>query len=275
MPLRENCSLPYAAVIVTGGSSGIGKSFISHIGRLKRTVLICNLSRRNPPSFLAELNLRHVACDLTDAVRRREAVDKVLALLSDAVPEGPVLLINNAGFGGYGRFPQESPDTQLNMVELNVAALVDLTGRLLPEIRRRGGAIMNIASTAAFQPTPFMATYGATKAFVLHWTLGLREELRGTGVHAMAVCPGPTSTEFFKRAGLGEGSVPDAFGQTSEAVVAEAMTALRRGQGHVVTGWKNKWLTAISSKLPLGLAAPISRLVLERFRLKATRSDGV
>jgi len=270
MPAHEMSLLPYSAVVVTGGSSGIGKSFISHIGNVKREVLICNLSRRRPEAIADKLNLRHIECDLADADRRRAAVAEILDLLDTAAPAGPVLLINNAGFGAYGRFPHPSADEQLGMIDLNIAAGVDLTAQLLPVLKTRGGAIMNVASTAAFQPTPFLATYGATKAFVLHWSLGLREELRGSGVHVMAVCPGPTSTEFFRRAGLQQGSVPDAFGQTSEAVVAEAMAALARGRGHVVTGWKNKVLTFVSSKVPLTWVGPISRRVLERYRLKAS-----
>ena len=90
------------------------------------------------------------------------------------------------------------------MIDLNVRAVVQLTGRLLPLLKARGGAIVNVASTAAFQPTPWMATYGATKAFVLNWSLALNQDLRGTGVRVLVVCPGTTETEFFKRAGRGE-----------------------------------------------------------------------
>lgn len=177
-------------------------------------------------------------------------------------------MINNAGFGGYGRVDDLSADTQAGMIDLNVRAVVDLTTRLLPVLRRRGGVVVNIASTAAFQPTAYMATYGATKAFVLHWTLALNEELRGTGVRALAVCPGPTATAFFKRAGMQEGAVNDAFGQTSEAVAREIFAALGTGQALVVTGWKNKVLTALSGMLPKVWAARVAASVLARYRLK-------
>ncbi|MDP4694598.1 MAG: SDR family NAD(P)-dependent oxidoreductase, partial [Opitutales bacterium] len=106
------------------------------------------------------------------------------------------------GYGDYGRMPDLDIGKQLNMIDLNVRAVVDLTTRLLPQLLERGGAIVNIASTSAFQPTPFLATYGATKAFVLNWTLALNEDLRGTSVRALAICPGPTRSNFYKSAGF-------------------------------------------------------------------------
>jgi uncharacterized protein len=266
----------FTAVVVTGGSSGIGKSFIEHTGKLYRNALICNLSRSQPRRDFTqgpgELKLRHVACDLADPPALGAAAERVLALLQSDAPAGPILLINNAGFGGYGCFPDPSRAHQLGMIDLNVRAVVDLTARLLPALLARGGAIVNVASTAAFQPTAYLATYGATKAFVLHWSLGLREELRGRGVHVLAVCPGPTSTQFFRRAGLRQGTVPDAFGQSSDQVVRESLSALRRGRTLVVTGWKNKLMATVSSKLPKVLITRVSAAVLARVRLRQLSS---
>jgi short-subunit dehydrogenase len=116
-----------------------------------------------------------------------------------------------------------------------------------------------------------MTTYGATKAFVLHWSLALNEELRGTGVRSLVVCPGPTATEFFRRAGLKAGSVAPALSMTSEAVVALALKALAAGRAQIVTGWKNKSYTFVSSKLPKPLVARIGAKVLARFRLKQVK----
>ncbi len=257
----------YAAVVVTGGSSGIGKSFIDLLPTVSPGVFICNLSRRVPDINLRQLNLRHVPCDLSKPGEISEAAGEVLRLLTEHAPAGPVLLINNSGFGAYGHFPEPNLPHQLEMLDVNVRAVVDLTGRLLPMLKQRGGAIMTVASTAAFQPTPYLASYGATKAFVLHWSLALNEELRGTGLRALAVCPGPTSTEFFRRAGLKKGSVTDSLGQTTEEVVREAVQALAAGKAQVVTGWKNKVLAAFSSKLPKPLAARISAKILARWRL--------
>ncbi len=261
-----------SAVVVTGGSSGIGKSFIEHMARVCPELVICNLSRRTPDIILPELKLRHMPCDLSDRAAVRRALDEVLAFLSETAPTGEIILINNSGFGAYGRFPEPSADHQLEMLDVNIDAVVQLTAGLLPLLRARGGAIVTVASTAAFQPTAYMAAYGASKAFVLHWSLALNEELRGTGVRALAVCPGPTATDFFRRAGLKQGSVPDALGQTSDQVVEESLRALADGRALVVTGWKNKLLTAFSSKLPKPLVARIAARVLARFRLKRASS---
>jgi uncharacterized protein len=141
------------------------------------------------------------------------------------------------------------------MVDVNVRAVLQLTGGLLlPAIKARGGAIVTVASTAAFQPTPYLATYGATKAFVLHWSLALNEELRGTGVSALAVCPGPTSTDFLRRAGLEEGAVPPMFGETSEQVVLASLRALAAG-AMVVSGLEEQADGRAASKLPKPLVA--------------------
>ena len=272
MALPAKTLFPFSAVVVTGGSSGIGKSFIEHIGRLQPQIHFCNLSRRIPDINIPQLKLRHFPCDLADAAAVARVADDVAAHLGRAVSAGKILLINNSGFGSYGRFPEPNLAHQLEMIDVNIRAVVDLTGRLLPLLRERGGAIMNVASVAAFQPTAYMATYGASKAFVLHWSLALNEELRGTGVRALAVCPGPVSTEFFKRAGLKQGAVPDVLGETSETVVRASLRALAAGRGQVVPGWKSRILAAFSSALPKPLAARLAATVLERYRLKRAQA---
>jgi len=262
----------YAVIIVTGGSSGIGKAFIEHVTKLDSRVVICNLSRRQPDGFIGQLNLRHVPVDLTNAAALAGAASTVLGLLNYDIPLGKIMLINNSGFGGYGRTDELARADQVEMIDLNVRAVVDLTARLLPALKAQGGTVVNIASTAAFQPTPFMATYGATKAFVLHWSLALGEDLRGSGVDVLAVCPGPTSTEFFRRAGLKQGAVTERWGQTSERVVAEVFQALARGRRQVVTGWRNRLIAAVASRLPKPLAARIGAAVLAKFRLSRVAS---
>ncbi len=132
------------------------------------------------------------------------AAAAIEVFLAQAVPAGRVLLVNNSGFGAYGHFPEPNLEHQLELIDVNIRGLVDLTARLLPLLQARGGAIINVASTAAFQPTPYMATYGASKAFVLHWSLALNAELRGSGVtRARRFVPGPTDRRIFlQRAGL-------------------------------------------------------------------------
>lgn len=263
----------FSAVVVTGGSSGIGKSFIELCVKLNPHLLVCNLSRRIPEINLTMLKLCHVPCDLADATRVTQAIDEVVDILQRKAPTGRILLINNSGFGSYGRFPTPGIGHQLEMIDVNVRAVLQLTEGLLPHMKKRGGAIVNIASTAAFQPLAYMTTYAATKAFLLHWSLGLHEELRGSGVTSLAVCPGPTSTAFGKRAGVKDGGVPDSFGQTSEQVVIEALKALAAGKSQVVTGWKNKTTAFFASKLPKPLAARIGAKVIERFRLSKVADE--
>ena len=218
-----------------------------------------------------QLKLRHVPCDLSDSAQVDRAVAEVRDFLCVDAPTGGILLINNSGFGIYGRFPEPGPAQQVEMVDVNVRAVVQMTAALLPLIKPRGGAIVTIASTAAFQPTPFLAAYGATKAFVLHWSLALNEELRGSGVRTLAVCPGPTSTDFFRRAGLSEGAVPNMFGETSEKVVLASLRALARGKPMVVSGWKNKLMTASVSLLPKPFISRLAGLALGHFRMKQVK----
>lgn len=215
--------------------------------------------------------LCHVGCDLSQAGEVERGAVEVEAFLTRDVPAGRVLLINNSGFGSYGRFPEPNRAQQLEMLDLNIRAVVDLTARLLPLLRTRGGVVMNIASTAAFQPTPFMAAYGASKTFVLHWTLALNEEWRGSGLSAMAVCPGPTATQFFRRAGLQDGSVADAMSMPVDAVVMAALRGLAKRRSLVVTGWKNRLLAAAGGAAPKPLAAWISAKVIGRYRMQQGR----
>lgn len=269
VPMRalQNMLSEYAVIIVTGGSSGIGKAFIEHVWKLNPNMVICNLSRREPTLFSDKLNARHVPVDLSDSAALAGAADQVISYLKSDAPQGKIMLVNNSGFGGYGRIDELGRNHQLEMIDLNVRAVVDLTARLVPELRRRGGAVLNIASTAAFQPTAYMATYGATKAFVLHWSLALGEDLREAGVRVLAVCPGPTATEFFHRAGMKQGAVSDRWGQTSDEVVLESLHALAGGRRQVVCGWINWFMAAFSSRLPKPWSARLGAWVLARFRL--------
>ena len=214
---------------------------------------------------MPDLRLHHIPCDLGRRDELEQAAAGVLAFLADR--PGKVLLINNSGFGAYGVFPEPTLEHTLDMLEVNVKAVVHLTGLLLPAIQARGGAIVNVASTAAFQATPYLATYGATKAFLLHWSLGLREELRPHGVNVLALCPGPTATEFFTRAGFDQPVVSDRLGQTADQVVTTTLRALGRGKGLVVSGGLNKCFATATSLLPKSMAARLSGFVLRRVRM--------
>jgi len=216
--------------------------------------------------------LRHVPCDLSDPAQVEHGIAEVMKFLTTESPVGGILLINNSGFGIYGRFPDPDAGQQLEMIDVNVRAVVQMTAALIPTMKSRGGVIITVASTAAFQPTPFLGTYGATKAFVLHWSLALNEELRGSGVSTLAVCPGPTSTDFFKRAGLTKDIVPNMFGETSEKVVLASLRAIASGKSMVVSGWKNKLMTAFATKLPKPLVSRLAGIALGHYRMKRVKT---
>lgn len=259
---------PYTSVVVTGGSSGIGKSFIQQIDEIGEVRRVFNLSRSEPAIFLQHLRLHHLPTDLSDAAALAAQLNTLNHLLDAPGESGKILLINNSGFGGYGLFPEPNIGHQLGMIDVNVRAPVQILAALLPALQRRGGAVLNIASTAAWQPTPFMATYGATKAFLLNWSLAVNQDLKPWGIPVLAVCPGPTESNFFRRAGFGEAPIPG-YGETAETVVRNSLRALGRRRSYLVSGWPNKLLVGLGSKLPRAWQAPIAAVILRRMRLES------
>lgn len=258
VPSLREALQPFSAVLVTGGSSGIGKSFIQLCGKLNPDLWICNLSRRAPDENIlpgALKNFHHWACDLSRPDEVERAAAEVRALVARTAPTGRILLVNNSGCGSFGAFAELPLARELAMIDLNVRGLVHFTGLMLPLLLRRGGTVINVASTVAYVPTPFAATYGASKAFVLHWTLALDAELRGAGVRALAVCPGTTATGFFTAAGAAGDVLSSPLTLTPDAVAHAALQALARGRGQVVPGFWNKVYTLAAAHLPKALAA--------------------
>ena len=175
------------------------------------------------------------------------------------------ILVNNAGFGTFGRFAELDIDREVQEVGLNVVALLRLTHAALGAMEpRQAGAILNIASLAAYQPNPASATYGATKAFVHSFTHAVHEEARGTGVHVMLVCPGYTHTEFHDRAELGPTDLPEFVWQSADVVVAAALRDLDRGRSVSIPGVFNQTAAAFSSVAPAGITRRVAGLVVKR-----------
>jgi hypothetical protein len=238
--------------VVTGASSGIGEAFARALAQRGYDLVLC-ARRKERLDVLAE-DLRnshgtvvHVApADLANPAGVDDLLQAVETLGS------PVdLLVNNAGFGSYGTFHSLPLARELAMVDLNVRALVALTGSLLPSMIARGqGAILQIASTTSFQPVPYMAVYGATKSFVLSFSEAVAQECVGTGVRVLTVCPGHTPTEFQQVSGA-HARPTRTTSQTAQDVVREALVALDRPKGPVlVTGWPNRVTTQIPRFLP-------------------------
>ena len=254
----------FTAAVVTGGSSGLGRAFIWNALTLHPELRVCNLSRSSPEKFSAEKSLHHIPCDLGRPEDVEHAARQVESWL-ERTPSGRVLLINNSGFGTYGPFPEPNLKANLEMIDVNIRGLVDLTGRLLPTWRSRGGAIVNVASTAAFVPVVYIAAYAASKAFVLHWSLALGEELRGSNIQVLAVCPGTTQTAFFDRAGVSAASLQGRMMQSPDEVVLEAYRALAAGRPQVITGWRNRLMMGMATKLPKPLATRITARIVGKF----------
>jgi short-subunit dehydrogenase len=246
-----------STALVTGASSGIGADIARSLAsRGHGSVLVARRSERLQ-ELADELRTQHgvraetIACDLADADARDRLVEQVeqLGLTVE-------VLINNAGFGSGGLFQRLHQARELEMVRLNVEAVVALCGRYLPEMVGRGrGAVLNVASTAAFQPLPRQATYAATKAFVLAFTDGLHADLGGTGVTATSLCPGPVKTEFAETAGIDEAAsgLPEVFWTESDFVAEEAVRALERGRRVVVPGRLNQAGALGGQHAPRGL----------------------
>jgi short-subunit dehydrogenase len=236
--------------LITGASSGIGEVFGRKLAARGRNVLLVARSEEKLITLCNELGrsnsvrAQYVALDLSTP----ESADR---LFEEATKRGLSvdMLINNAGFGSMGEFSKLDLARELNMIDLNIKSLVELTYRFLPPmIERRQGAIINVASTAAFQPVPFMATYAATKAFVLSFSEALWEENRQHGIKVLALCPGVTDTNFFEAA---RGFKPPArASQTPEEVVDTALRGLAQGKSHVISGWTNFLMTQSERLVP-------------------------
>lgn len=242
-------------ILITGASAGLGADFARALAT-KSVTLLLTARRTEWLAALAEelgqrpgVTVHIVSADLGQP-------DGVKTLLDGVADRGLHIdtLINNAGYGALGDFADSDLATQLGMIDLNTRALVALTHALLPPMLARGrGAVLNVASTAAFQPGPYMAVYYASKAFVLHFSEALHEEVKGRGVTVTALCPGPTRTEFADVAGMAETPIFARFAGTSEQVVQDGLAALARGQAVMVSGLLNR-LTAASTRItPRGM----------------------
>jgi uncharacterized protein len=240
------------AAIVTGASSGIGEQFAEILSRRGYQVVLVARSadrledlagRMGPPAH-------PLPADLSDRAARAGLADRVAAL--GLIPD---ILINNAGLSTLGLVAKSVPEQEVNLVEVDVAAVVDLCSRFLPGmVDRRRGAVLNVASVAGFGPLPGQAAYGAAKAFVLSYTHSLRGELRGTGVSATALCPGPVDTGFGEAAGFSkeeaESALPRVMWVPAEKVARAGIDGLAAGRPVVVPGRVNRVAAAFFRVAP-------------------------
>lgn len=254
-----------SAALITGASSGIGVAIARLLaGRGHAVVLVARREERLR-ELAAELAEQHgVRAEVVSADLGVPAAREVLAERIGELELEVEVLVNNAGFGTHGSFAELDPGREVELVRLNVEAVVDLTARFVPAMVERGrGAVIQIASTAAFQPMPGGATYAASKAFVLSHGEAIHHELKGSGVTVTTVCPGPVKTEFAEVSDIGEmaDSAPEAVWMTPEQIADAAIEAVESEKRAVVPGLLNQATSVLARLAPRGIVLPaVSKL---------------
>jgi uncharacterized protein len=257
-----------STALITGASAGIGEATARELASRGHGVTLVARREERLRSLAGELSERFgvraeaLGADLGSETARADLVRRIEELGLDVE-----ILVNNAGFGGGEDFVDTDRELLTSMVELNCVALLDLQGFYLPRMVERGrGAVINIASTAAFQPLPGSATYAATKSFVLSLSEAVHEELKGTGVTLTAVCPGPVKTEFMDVAGLSgaEAQLPGVFWMAAESVAKAAVEAADDGKRAIVPGILNRAGAITGQHVPRVLALPVAKRVWRR-----------
>jgi short-subunit dehydrogenase len=240
--------------LITGASGGIGECFARSLAPRGYDLVLAARSKDKLELLADELQKKNqirvtpISVDLS--------LHEGVATLVNELRKGGIevtLLVNNAGFGARGRFWELSLERQAEMIRLNIQALVELTYLLLPDmISKRTGAIINVSSTASFQPVPYTTTYAATKAFVTSFSEALAEELKPYGVRVVTLCPGGTETNFFAAGQYGMSTMLGGL-QSPQEVVDAALKGLDRGSGLVVPRLLNKLMVASERLVPRSL----------------------
>jgi short-subunit dehydrogenase len=262
---------PWTSALVTGASSGIGRAIALDLA-LKRGVDVVAVARdRGRLEALAQevaedqkgtsAKVEVLVADLADAEQLAQVEARV------AASDRPVdLLVNNAGFGTYGVFPDLPIEGEEREIKVNVVALVRLTHAALGAMRERGdGTILNVSSIAGLQATPGNATYGATKAYVASFTEAVHEEAKRYGVDVTAVLPGYTRTEFQTRAGIDQRGIPKPLWQDAEACAAQSLDAAAAGKPFFIPGLPNKVFAAAAAPFPRGIKRRLAARLASRY----------
>jgi len=243
------------ATLITGASAGLGAEFARQCAaRGERVVLVARRKDR----------LEQIAAEIGGAeiiVADLSEPGVATSVVAEAITRDLWIrkLINNAGFGLIGQFERLSLAKQLEMIDLNIRALTNLSFVVLNDMRLRGeGAILNVASTAAFQPGPNMAVYFATKAFVLSFTEALHEELKPHGISVSCLCPGPTRTEFGEVAGFGGNGMFDRVAMEAPPVVKAGLDGLDKNRAVVIPGLVNKVVAGSTRFAPRSVVRKIA-----------------
>ncbi len=261
----------FNTALITGASSGIGKVYALELAKRSSCNLILTARRTDRLHVLKqEIEIIHkqlgylpcpkvlvLTCDLSTHANIEKLINQIEASNLEVD-----LLVNNAGFGSVQTFEQTNLIRQKSMVEVNCNAPLHLIHYFLPKmIKRRHGAIINVCSTCSFQPMPYMATYGATKAFLYSLSTALSTEALKYEVQIMAHCPGPTESEFHLAAGL-KSKLTHVPGMKTEIVVRQALKALENKKSTIINGWLNYSLSYLSKWLPAAISTRIVNRVI-------------
>jgi short-subunit dehydrogenase len=251
--------MPKGTALITGASSGIGAELAKLCAADGHGVILVarnsesleNLARRLTRDY--GVAARMIAADLADP-------SAPAAIFAATRGEAIEILINNAGFGLRGAFAETDWSIEASMIQVNVTALANLTKLFLPEMLRRGsGRILNVASTAAFVPGPFMSVYYATKAFVVSFSHAIANEIGGGGVTVTALCPGPTHTGFQRTAGAQNSNLFRKHVMTAEEVAREGYHAMLEGRAEIIAGARNRWMILGARLAPRTMLAALAR----------------
>lgn len=248
--------------LVTGASAGIGSAFAEQLAAGGANLVLTARRTDRLEKLTAELTSRHgIRTEVFAADLTRPEAPAAMHAFTEGKRLEIELLINNAGFGAFGFTHEIDESRLLDMVQVNCAAVVRLTRLYLPRmVERRSGDILIVASTAAFQPVPFIAAYAATKAFDLIFAEGLAEEMRGLGVRVCALCPGSTNTEFQQVA-----HQPDRafrFAETAGKVARVGLEGLAQGKSSVISGGRNRWMVFGERFAPRSFVAKMAARVM-------------
>ena len=254
-----------ATALITGASSGLGEEFALQLARENYDLVLT--ARREDRLKAVAAEAVKLGSSKVEVIASDLGLPEAAAKLHRQISERGIeieCLVNNAGFGTHGIFHKLPLEREIEEINLNVTSLVALA-RLFIEgmVARRRGTIINVASTAAFQPVPYMATYAATKAFVLSFSEAVALEVRGAGVTVMALCPGPTRTGFQGTAGVESSSFPSFAYMDAKTVVAQALASAKRGKAVRVNGLMNQMMAQSTRFTPRSLVARISGVMFK------------
>jgi hypothetical protein len=240
--------------LITGASSGFGRGFALKAARQGYDVVLVARSADKLERLATEVRTLGRRAHVLTADLSRPAASAEVARVAESI--GPIdVLVNSAGFGDYGDFIERPWDIQASMLQVNIVALTELTKHIIPGmIARKRGHVLNLGSTASFQPAPRLGVYAATKAYVLHLSEALHEEVKGTGVSVTALCPGSTDTGFHAVANTGASLLNRFLMMKMEPVVEAGWNGMMRGKAVVVPGWFNKVNAWLIGFFPRGLA---------------------